>query len=184
MVELYTMVLDGREYGVDADLIQWQQDAINGDGMIPIAMQLDFEHRSVEFLKNLREPHEAGAEMAKVPNLVPKGSRKPDTALTDNVGLDPNLTAERAAPVPAKGHRPAGSGRAKISHRQPREYPPKAQTGAGRNTAGVPLQTHQPEATLEILYIREQWVNYYIARENEIHFSGEAEGKMGQKGQK
>ena len=53
MVELYTMLLDGREYEVDADLIQWQQDAINGDGMIPIAMQLDFEDRSVEFLKNL-----------------------------------------------------------------------------------------------------------------------------------
>ena len=53
MVELYTMVLDGREYGVDADLVQWQQDAINGDGMIPIAMQLDFEHGSVEFLKTL-----------------------------------------------------------------------------------------------------------------------------------
>ena len=54
MVELYTMVLDGREYGVDADLVQWQQDAINvGDGMIPIAMQLDFERRSVKFLKTL-----------------------------------------------------------------------------------------------------------------------------------
>ena len=53
MVELYTMLLDGREYQLDADLIQWQQDAINGDGMMPIAMQLDFEHRSAEFLKNL-----------------------------------------------------------------------------------------------------------------------------------
>ena len=53
MVELYAIVLDGREYEVDPDLIQWQQDAINGDGMIPMAMQLDFEHRSVEFLKNL-----------------------------------------------------------------------------------------------------------------------------------
>ena len=53
MVELYTMLLDGREYELDADLIQWQQDAINDDGMIPMAMQLDFEHRSVEFLKNL-----------------------------------------------------------------------------------------------------------------------------------
>ena len=53
MVELYTMMLDGREYEVDADLVQWQQDAIDGDGMIPMAMQLDFEHRSVEFLKTL-----------------------------------------------------------------------------------------------------------------------------------
>ena len=53
MVELHTVLLDGREYQLDADLIQWQQDAINGDGMIPMAMQLDFEHRSVEFLKNL-----------------------------------------------------------------------------------------------------------------------------------
>ena len=53
MVELYTMLLDGREYEVDADLIQWQQDAINDEGMIPIAMQLDFEHRSVKFLKTL-----------------------------------------------------------------------------------------------------------------------------------
>ena len=53
MVELYTMMLDGREYEVDADLIQWQQDAIDGDGMIPMAMQLDFERRSVKFLKTL-----------------------------------------------------------------------------------------------------------------------------------
>ena len=52
-VDLYTMRLDGREYSIDADLVQWQQDAINDEGMIPIAMQLDFEHRSVEFLKNL-----------------------------------------------------------------------------------------------------------------------------------
>ena len=53
MVELYTVLLDGREYQLDADLVQWQQDAINGDGMIPMAMQLDFEHRSVKFLENL-----------------------------------------------------------------------------------------------------------------------------------
>ena len=52
-VEMSVIVLDGREYEVDADLVQWQQDAINDEGMIPIAMQLDFEHRSVEFLKNL-----------------------------------------------------------------------------------------------------------------------------------
>ena len=53
MVELYTVLLDGREYQLDADLVQWQQDAINGDGMIPMAMQFDFERRSVKFLKNL-----------------------------------------------------------------------------------------------------------------------------------
>ena len=52
-VEMSVIVLDGREYEVDADLVQWQQDAINDEGMIPIAMQLDFEHRSVEFLKTL-----------------------------------------------------------------------------------------------------------------------------------
>ena len=28
MVELYTMLLDGQEYQIDADLVQWQQDAI------------------------------------------------------------------------------------------------------------------------------------------------------------
>ena len=43
----------GVVYQIDNVLVDWQQDAINGDGMIPIAMQLDFEHRSVEFLKNL-----------------------------------------------------------------------------------------------------------------------------------
>ena len=58
--------------------------------------------------------------MAKVPNPVPKGGRKPDAALADNVRLDPNSVAERAAPGPAKGHRPAGSGRLKISQCQPR----------------------------------------------------------------
>ena len=53
IVDLASMRLDGREYKVDAALIQWQHDAIDGNGMIPMAMQLDFEHRSVEFLKNL-----------------------------------------------------------------------------------------------------------------------------------
>ena len=56
-VEMSVIVLDGREYEVDADLVQWQQDAINDEGMIPIAMQLDFEHRSVEFLKILAVSH-------------------------------------------------------------------------------------------------------------------------------
>ena len=58
-VDLYTMLLDGREYSIDADLVQWQKDAITGpsrrtlDGMTPMAMQLDFERRSVKFLKTL-----------------------------------------------------------------------------------------------------------------------------------
>ena len=125
MVELYTMVLDGREYEVDADLIQWQQDAINDEGMIPIAMQLDFEHRSVKFLKTLPWSHT-------------KQDRKWR-------GL-------------------------KISHRQPGNTAQRLKPEQARNTAGIPLQTHQPEPNPEILYIREQWVNYYIARENKIVF--------------
>ena len=48
-VDLYTMLLDGREYSIDADLVQWQKDAITGpsrrtlDGMIPITMKVDRE---------------------------------------------------------------------------------------------------------------------------------------------
>ena len=53
-VELYTMMVDGKLYRVDNDLIQWQKDAINGEGMIPMAMQLDFEHEWVRFLPGLR----------------------------------------------------------------------------------------------------------------------------------
>ena len=53
MVEVHTMLIDGREYEVDADLVQWQQDAMSGKGMAPMAMQLDFEHRLVKFLKTL-----------------------------------------------------------------------------------------------------------------------------------
>ena len=54
-VDLYTMLLDGREYSIDADLVQWQKDAITGpsrrtlDGMIPITMRVDREKRLVEF---------------------------------------------------------------------------------------------------------------------------------------
>ena len=54
MVELYTMLLDGREYQMDADLVQWQQDAIDGEEMLPIAMQLDFERRSVRMSRSRR----------------------------------------------------------------------------------------------------------------------------------
>ena len=56
-VDLYTMLLDGREYSIDADLVQWQKDAITGpsrrtlDGMIPITMKVDREKRLVEFVQ-------------------------------------------------------------------------------------------------------------------------------------
>ena len=56
-VDLYTMLLDGREYSIDADLVQWQKDAITGpsrrtlDGMIPIMMKVDREKRLVEFVQ-------------------------------------------------------------------------------------------------------------------------------------
>ena len=56
-VDLYTMLLDGREYSIDADLVQWQKDAITGpsrrtlDGMTPITMKVDREKRLVEFVQ-------------------------------------------------------------------------------------------------------------------------------------
>ena len=56
-VDLYTMLLDGREYSIDADLVQWQKDAITGpyrrtlDGMIPTTMKVDREKRLVEFVQ-------------------------------------------------------------------------------------------------------------------------------------
>ena len=66
-VEMSVILLNGRKYEVDAHLVQWQQDAIkfdpegnddgngngNGEGMTPMTMQLDFERRSVRFLKTL-----------------------------------------------------------------------------------------------------------------------------------
>ena len=58
-VDLYTMLLDGREYSIDADLVQWQKDAITGpsrrtlDGMTPMAMKVDREKRLVEFVQEL-----------------------------------------------------------------------------------------------------------------------------------
>ena len=53
-VSLDYMVLDGVNfYYFDHDLIQWQQNAIDGEEMIPMAMQLDFEHRLVKFLKTI-----------------------------------------------------------------------------------------------------------------------------------
>ena len=75
-VEMSVILLDGRKYEVDAHLVQWQQDAIdfdpfdpednddgndegnrnrngNGNGMTPMTMQLDFERRSVKFLKTV-----------------------------------------------------------------------------------------------------------------------------------
>ena len=56
-VDLYTMRLDGREYSIDADLVQWQKDAITGpsrrtlEGMIPMAMKVDREKHLVEFVQ-------------------------------------------------------------------------------------------------------------------------------------
>ena len=52
-VLLKTIRLDGLRYHIDAGLTKWQRDAMDGDGMIPMAMQFDFEHRSVKFLKTL-----------------------------------------------------------------------------------------------------------------------------------
>ena len=75
-VEMSVIMLEGQKYEVDAHLVQWQQDAIdfdpfdpedndegndegnrnrngNGNGMTPMTMQLDFERRSVRFLKTL-----------------------------------------------------------------------------------------------------------------------------------
>ena len=58
-VEMSVIMLEGQKYEVDAHLVQWQQDAIkfdpegNDEGMTPMAMQLDFERRSVKFLKTL-----------------------------------------------------------------------------------------------------------------------------------
>ena len=69
-VEMSVIMLEGQKYEVDADLVQWQQDAIdfdpfdpegndegnsnrNGNRMTPMTMQLDFERRSVKFLKTV-----------------------------------------------------------------------------------------------------------------------------------
>ena len=53
LMNLYVILLDGQEYQIDADLVQWQQDAINGERIAPMTMQLDFERRSVKFLKTV-----------------------------------------------------------------------------------------------------------------------------------
>ena len=56
-VDLYTMLLDGREYSIDADLVQWQKDAITGpsrrtlEGMTPMAMKVNPEKHLVEFVQ-------------------------------------------------------------------------------------------------------------------------------------
>ena len=74
-VEMSVITLEGQKYEVDADLVQWQNDAIdfdfdpedndegndegnsnrngNGNRMTPMTMQLDFERRSVKFLKTM-----------------------------------------------------------------------------------------------------------------------------------
>ena len=53
MVARSFMILDGVYYQADENLIKWQQDAISGKGMNPMAMQLDFERRSARVLKTL-----------------------------------------------------------------------------------------------------------------------------------
>ena len=46
------MVIDGVRYDCfDRGLTQWQEDAINGEEMAPMTMQLDSERRSVNILK-------------------------------------------------------------------------------------------------------------------------------------
>ena len=48
------MMIDGVNYDCfDHGLIQWQEDAIDGEEMIPIAMQLDSERRSIKSLKTM-----------------------------------------------------------------------------------------------------------------------------------
>ena len=48
------MVVDGVRYDYfDHGLIQWQKDAIDGDEMDPIAMQLDSERRTVISLETV-----------------------------------------------------------------------------------------------------------------------------------
>ena len=48
------MVLDGVNYDYfDRGLTQWQEDAIDGEEMIPIAIQLDSERRSIKSLKTM-----------------------------------------------------------------------------------------------------------------------------------
>ena len=54
LMNLYVILLDGQEYQIDADLVQWQQDAISGKGMDPMAMQFDFERRSVRISRSRR----------------------------------------------------------------------------------------------------------------------------------
>ena len=52
-VNLDCIVLDEVYYQVDDDLTKWQQDAIDGAMMFPIAMKLDRGQGSIEFLEDL-----------------------------------------------------------------------------------------------------------------------------------
>ena len=45
------MRLDGVYYQVDEDLIQWQQDAMDGEEMLRIAMKVDRENHLVELVE-------------------------------------------------------------------------------------------------------------------------------------
>ena len=47
------IVLDEVYYQVDDDLVDWQRDAMKGEGMSPIAMKLDQGQGSIEFLEDL-----------------------------------------------------------------------------------------------------------------------------------
>ena len=48
------MVIDGVRYDCfDRGLTQWQEDAIDGEEMAPMAMQLDSERRIVSSLKTI-----------------------------------------------------------------------------------------------------------------------------------
>ena len=57
------------------------------------------------------------------------------------------------------GHRP-----------DPPKYGQTAITPGENQGRATIRKTNQFKPAPEILYIREKWVNYYIARENEIHF--------------
>ena len=52
-VNLDRIVLDEVYYQVDDDLVDWQRDAMKGEGMSPIAMKFCREHRLVELVEEL-----------------------------------------------------------------------------------------------------------------------------------
>ena len=92
--------------------------------------------------------------MAKVPDPVPKGGRKPDAAFADNVGLwtPPRLPSGRPRAL-RKGAGRREAERSRLPTANPRNTAQKLKPEQARSTAGLPLQTHQPEPAPEILYI-------------------------------